>query len=79
MLVHTLIADALACQGLSKRPEKDELMNRNILPDSTAAPALLEKRKELEKHMRRDSLEKKLADRPNPADLVKDGILQGTA
>ena len=53
-------------------------MDRNILPDSTAAPALLEKRKELEKHMRRDSLEKKLAERPNAAELVKEGILQST-
>ena len=52
-------------------------MERNILPDSTAAPALQEKQRELEKHMRADSLEKKLQERPKPEELIKEGILQG--
>ena len=52
-------------------------MQKNILSDSQAAPALQEKQKELEKHMRADSLEKSLKERPKPEDLVKEGILQG--
>jgi hypothetical protein len=52
-------------------------VERNILPDSTAAPALQEKQRELEKHMRADSLEKKLQERPKPEELIKEGILQG--
>ena len=35
-----------------------------------------EKQKELEKHMRADSLEKHLQARPKPEELVKEGILQ---
>jgi len=49
----------------------------NILPDSTAAPALQSNQRELEKHMRRDSLEKQLQNRPKPEELVKEGILEG--
>ena len=52
-------------------------MQRNILSDTSAAPALQEKQKELEKHMRADSLEKHLQARPKAEDLVKEGILQG--
>jgi len=32
--------------------------------------------RELEKHMRRDSLENKLQNRPKPEDLIKEGILE---
>ena len=48
----------------------------NILPDSTAAPALQGQQKELERHMRADSLEHKIQQRPKPEELVKEGILQ---
>lgn len=48
----------------------------NILPDSTAAPALQGHQKDLEKHMRADSLEKQLQNRPKPDELIKEGILQ---
>ena len=48
----------------------------NILPNSTAAPALQGHQKELEKHMRADSLEHKLQNRPKPEELVKEGILE---
>lgn len=47
----------------------------NILPDSTAAPAIQGQQKELEKHMRADSLEQKLLQRPKPEELMKEGIL----
>lgn len=48
----------------------------NILPDSNAAPALQGQQKELEKHMRSDSLEHKLQQRPKPEELIKEGILE---
>lgn len=48
----------------------------NILPNSTAAPALQGHQKELEKHMRADSLEQKIQQRPKPEELVREGILK---
>ena len=48
----------------------------NILPDSTAAPALQGQQRELQKHMRADSLEQKIQHRPKPEDLIKEGILE---
>ncbi|KAL9124819.1 MAG: hypothetical protein Q9217_005897 [Psora testacea] len=73
-------------KGLERRPEKEELVNPdysfcivittgNILPSSTAAPALQGQQKELEKHMRADSLEQKIQHRPKPEELIKEGIL----
>ena len=47
----------------------------NILPESTAAPAIVGHQKELEKHMRADSLNEKLQHRPDPATLLKEGVL----
>jgi hypothetical protein len=47
----------------------------NILPDSTAAPAIIGQQKELEKHMRADSLNEKILHRPKPEDLIKEGVL----
>ena len=47
----------------------------NILPDSTAAPAIQGQQRELAKHMRADSLEQKLQQRPKPEELLKEGIL----
>lgn len=63
-------------KGLASRPERDDLVQRNILPSSTAAPALQGHQKELELHMRADSLEKGLQSRPSPEELVKKGILE---
>jgi len=48
----------------------------NILPDSTAAPALQGQQRELQKHMRANSLEQKIQHRPKPEDLIKEGILE---
>ena len=62
---------------MSRRPEKDELVERNILPDSSAAPGIQGQQRELEKHMRQNSLEKALQSRPEKDELVKDGILKG--
>ncbi|TLS28637.1 hypothetical protein PpBr36_01881 [Pyricularia pennisetigena] len=62
-------------EHLRNRPERAELVDRNILPASTAAPALQEKQKELAKHMRADSLNEKIAHRPSPDELIKKGVL----
>lgn len=48
----------------------------NILPDSTAAPALQGHQRELERHMRANSLEKHLQNRPNVEELMQKGILE---
>ena len=47
----------------------------NILPDSNAAPSIQGQQRELQKHMRADSLEQKLQQRPKPQELIKEGIL----
>lgn len=48
----------------------------NILPASNAAPSLIANQKELEMHMRADSLNDKLSHRPDPQELVKEGVLK---
>ncbi|RKU41276.1 hypothetical protein DL546_000589 [Coniochaeta pulveracea] len=60
---------------LAHRPDKSELVERNILPGSNAAPSLQAHQKELEKHMRQDSLNEKIAHRPSPEELIKEGLL----
>ncbi|KAL2134315.1 hypothetical protein VTI74DRAFT_512 [Chaetomium olivicolor] len=60
---------------LSHRPDRQELVEKNILPASTADPRIQAQQKELEKHMRRDSLNEKLAHRPSPEALIKEGVL----
>lgn len=47
----------------------------NILPASTAAPALQAQARELERHMLADNLEHKIQNRPEPEDLISQGIL----
>lgn len=47
----------------------------NILPSFNAAPALQANAKELERHMRADSLEHKIQNRPKPEDVISQGIL----
>jgi len=47
----------------------------NILPDARAAPAIVGQQKELEKSMRRDSLNEKILHRPSPSELIKEGVL----
>lgn len=53
----------------------DETRIGNILASSTAAPSIQGHQRELEKHMRADSLNEKIQHRPKPEDLVKEGIL----
>jgi len=60
---------------LQQRPDRGELVQKNILPASTAAPGLQAQQKELAKHMRADSLNDKIAHRPPPEELIKKGLL----
>jgi len=46
-----------------------------ILPAINAAPALQANARQLEKHMRADSLEHKIQNRPRPEQLIEQGIL----
>jgi hypothetical protein len=54
----------------------NEQSTGNILPTSTAAPGIQANARELEKHMRADSLNEKISHRPKPEELIKEGILQ---
>ncbi|QRV93960.1 RPEL repeat protein [Ceratobasidium sp. AG-Ba] len=60
---------------LKERPEKKELVDRNILKDSTAAPALQAAQDRLQRAQLENKLEHALQARPKPEELVKDGIL----
>ncbi|KAH6608997.1 rpel repeat [Trichoderma cornu-damae] len=60
---------------LKHRPERSELVGKNILPDSTAAPGLIASQRELQKHMLGDKLNDKISHRPTPDALLKDGVL----
>ena len=53
------------------------LRAENILPEGTGnvAPGLQAAQHDLEKQMRKDSLDKALQNRPKAAELVKEGIL----
>jgi len=60
---------------LKHRPDRSELIEKNILPASNAAPAIQAQQKELEKHMKADTLNEKIAHRPSPEELIKEGVL----
>ncbi|KAJ2980747.1 hypothetical protein NQ176_g2457 [Zarea fungicola] len=60
---------------LAHRPDRSTLVDKNILPASSAAPGLLSQQKELQKHMLEDKLNDKISHRPDPEALVKDGVL----
>lgn len=73
MRVCSVLANGCCCEYLYSPIQP---FSGNILPDSKAAPALQGQQKELEKHMRADSLEQKIQQRPKPEELVKEGILR---
>ncbi|KIO32287.1 hypothetical protein M407DRAFT_241536 [Tulasnella calospora MUT 4182] len=60
---------------LSLRPERDELVERNILKNTSVAPSLQAAQADLERARLEDKLEQKLQARPKPDELVKEGIL----
>ena len=51
-------------------------MTGNILPATNAAPALQAHARELEKNMLVDNLEHKIQNRPQPEELIEQGILE---
>ncbi|KAI8835099.1 hypothetical protein BC829DRAFT_406759 [Chytridium lagenaria] len=69
------------CHGLgkrlSKRQEKDELVNRNILKDNEAvSPTILQTKLSLEKEKNQDHLNRRLSNRPSKVDLKLRNILR---
>lgn len=60
---------------LQHRPERAELIEKNILPASNAAPGLQAHQKELQKHMLEDKLNDKISHRPDPQELINENIL----
>jgi hypothetical protein len=60
---------------LKHRPDRSELVQRNILPESNADPAQLAQEKEVEKNKLADQLNEKISHRPTPDKLIKDGVL----
>ncbi|KAF1958912.1 hypothetical protein CC80DRAFT_22121 [Byssothecium circinans] len=60
---------------LQHRPEPQDLKNRHILLDTTAAPALQAKALELERQRATDNLKKGLEHRPDRDTLIERNIL----
>lgn len=84
MLHHNRMVDLKKAQlqdilktKIEKRPNRDTLIQKNILPDSAphAAPSLIRKCTELKRARLADDLNDKLAKRPGPLELVESGIL----
>ncbi|KAF9071110.1 hypothetical protein BDP27DRAFT_1322793 [Rhodocollybia butyracea] len=63
-------------KSLSQRPEKTDLVERNILKeDKGIAPSLIAAKEKLERSQLEDKLGRALLQRPKPEELVKEGIL----
>ncbi|KAK3647199.1 hypothetical protein LTR22_013860 [Elasticomyces elasticus] len=62
-------------KALQTRSEEQQLKDRHILLDTTAAPALQAKQAELERQRITDNLKKGLGKRPEKGDLVEKNIL----
>ncbi|KAG6862278.1 hypothetical protein C0995_015975 [Termitomyces sp. Mi166 len=63
-------------QHLSSRPDKKELVERNVLKDDKGvAPRLIAAREKLERSQLENKLDHALQQRPKAAELVKEGIL----
>lgn len=74
-LEKAMAQDALK-KHLLKRPPKEELLKKNILPENcNVAPSLQAAQRDLEKSMLEDSLKDKLAHRPKPEEVIQKGIL----
>jgi len=63
-------------KAIGHRPEKQELVERNILKDDKVAPALQAAKEQLQRAQLEDKLDQELQHRPKADDLVKKGILQ---
>jgi len=63
---------------LAHRPDKAELIERNILKDDKGlAPALIAAKEKLQRSQLEDQLAKAVASRPPREELEKSGILKG--
>ncbi|KAI0829671.1 hypothetical protein BC628DRAFT_1358178 [Trametes gibbosa] len=65
-------------KSLALRPEKHQLIDRNILKDDSVAPSLQAAKEALARSQLEDRLEHALQARPKPEELVKGGILKET-
>jgi len=63
-------------KAISHRPEKQDLVDKNILKDDKVAPALQAAKEQLQRAQLEDKIDHGLQNRPKPDDLVKKGILQ---
>lgn len=63
-------------KSLSQRPDKHDLVERNILKEDTVAPSLQAAKERLQRSQLEDRLGHALQQRPKPEELVKEGILQ---
>jgi len=64
---------------LANRPDKAELIERNILKDDKGlAPALVAAKERLQRSQLEDQLAKAVASRPPREELEKSGILKGS-
>jgi len=61
---------------IGSRPNKDELVDRNILKDDSVAPALQAAKEKLQRSQLEDKLTHALQARPKPEELVQEGILR---
>ncbi|KAJ3547652.1 hypothetical protein NM688_g5379 [Phlebia brevispora] len=68
-------ADALE-KRLTHRPEKHDLIDRNILKDDKVAPSLQAARDQLQKSQLQDKLDQALLQRPKKEELIQGGILK---
>jgi len=63
--------------AIAHRPEKRDLLDRNILrDDGKVAPALQAAKEQLQRAQLEDKIDQGLQHRPKADDLVKKGILQ---
>ncbi|ORZ18382.1 hypothetical protein BCR41DRAFT_321764 [Lobosporangium transversale] len=61
---------------LKHRPDREELVEKNILKDSHVAPALQRKEEELKRSQLEDLLNTKITQRPTVEALVEKHILE---
>jgi len=62
---------------LSERPDKNDLVERNILKDDKGiAPSLVAAKEKLQRSQLEDKLESAVQNRPKPEELIKKGILK---
>lgn len=61
---------------LAKRPDRQELIERHILEDTSVDASLHDKQRQLKKARLADDLNNRLSHRPGPLELIKGNILQ---